>query len=85
MVLRVTPNFKDNIDEIFERGEREKGSNMTAEIMELDIHRIYIDDCDLPRMLSIKGYVGQLMNNKRARAIIEFYYHISSGGIRGSK
>ena len=29
----MTPDFKDDIDDIFERGEREKGSNMTAEIM----------------------------------------------------
>ena len=40
--------FKDNISEMFERGECDKGAKITADIVELDLQKIYPDDYTLP-------------------------------------
>ena len=40
--------FKDNIAEMFEHGERNKGEKITAEIMEVVMQIIYPDNYDLP-------------------------------------
>ena len=37
-------SFKDNIYDMFERGDIEKGENITAEIMEVDLRRRYTND-----------------------------------------
>ena len=77
--------FKDYIDDMFKCGECDKGENMTADIMEVDLQRRYTDDCSLHRVTVIKSYVGQLTNKKRTRSVIEFDYHISSSGRIGHK
>ena len=45
----------------------------------------YHDDYTLIRVISVKSYVIQMMNKKRARAIIEFDDHIYSSGRRDRK
>ena len=50
--------FKDNISDMFKRGEHDKGTNMTAEIMEVELQRRY-----LSQVPEIKSYVSQLMKS----------------------
>ena len=62
--------FKDNIADIFECGDCDKGANMTAEITEVELYKRYPDDYALPQVFSINSYVSQLRKNKRTQAII---------------
>ena len=78
-------HFKDDIAEMFERRERDKGEKITAEIMEVDPKRIYPDDYDLPLLPVIKSYSGQLIIKKRVQSIIEFDDRISVSGRIGHK
>ena len=58
----------------------DKGSKMTADIMKVNLQKRYPDDYSIPLVTKIKSYVCQLINNKRASEIIDFYYHISIRG-----
>ena len=78
-------SFKDYIDEMFERGEHGKGSNINAYIMEVDMQIIYPDDYALPQVPGTKRYVDHLMNKKRTRETINFDDHIYNSGRRGHK
>ena len=41
-------SFKDDIFEMFERREHDKGKKITSEIMEVDLLIIYFFDYDIP-------------------------------------
>ena len=77
--------FKDNIAEMFECGERDKVENITEEIMEDELQRRYPGDYYLPLFPTIKSSIGQKMNKKRAQEIIDFDDHIYSSRRRGCK
>ena len=40
--------FKDDKSDMFEYGEYDKGSNMTSDIMEVELHKRYPDNYALP-------------------------------------
>ena len=63
---------------MFDFGECDKGSNITAEIMEVELQRRYMDDYDLPWVPDSKIHVGQIINKRRTQEIIYFEDHISS-------
>lgn len=77
--------FKGNIAEMFKRGERDKNAKMTAQIIQVNLHRRYPYYFALPQESDIKSYVGHMMNKKPSRAIIEFDYRIYSSRRRGRK
>ena len=55
---------------MFERGESDKGANMTSEIMKIELQRRYPDDYDLPIVPYIKSYVRHMINNNCSWVII---------------
>ena len=77
--------FKDDKSDMFEYGEYDKGSNMTSDIMEVELHIRYPDNYALPWVPNIKIYVSQHMNNKCYQSIIDFDDQEYSRGRRGLK
>ena len=78
-------HFKNDIAEMSEFGDCNKGANMTVDIMEVDLYIRYPDYYSLPQVPAIKSYAGQLVNKKRDQAIIEFDDHMSIKGRRERK
>ena len=63
-------HFMGDIAEIFEHGDINKGANMNADILQVELQIIYLVGYSLPQVPYIKSYAGQMMNKKRARTII---------------
>ena len=57
---------------MFERRKCDEGENVNADIMEVDLHRIYLDGCAPHQVPYIKSYLRHLMNNNRTQEIIYF-------------
>ena len=58
-------NFKEDIDEMFECKDHDKGANITADIMDIDLRRKYSDDYTLPLLTATRSYVRQLTKKNR--------------------
>ena len=48
-------NFKEDIDEMFECKDHDKGANITADIMDIDLRRKYSDDYTLPLLTATRS------------------------------
>ena len=77
--------FKDNISDMLEHREHEKGENIMEDIMEVELHIRYPDHYDIPVLPAINIYRSHLMNKKCTREIIELGDQKYSSGRRVHK